>query len=106
MLRKEAVDPVIGSGIAPHLGKFYSLDSLEMRAMGDFVDREAVDLNILHSVLETWTSSTQDRRLSVSIHAQPAVRTRDGMLEFMRKVGDIVEEYCSGVQGLIHSHHK
>ena len=90
MLRKEAVDPVTGSGILPHLGQFSSLDSLEMGGMGYAMVHEAVDLNTLHSVLETWTSSTQDRRLSVSIWTKPEERTRDNMLEFMRKVGDIL----------------
>ena len=106
-LRKEAVDPVTGSGIVPTLGQFSSLDILEVEEMGYYVDQEAVELNILHSVLETWTSSTWDRWLSVSINAEAQGRTRDSMLEFMRKVGDIVEEYFSGVHTLpIHSHHK
>ena len=106
MLRKEAVDPVTGYGIVPPVGQFASLDSLSMARMTYSVDHEAGDLNILHSVLETWTSSTQDRRLSVSIDAETQGQTRDNMLEFMRKVGDIVEEYFSGVHTFIHSHHK
>ena len=93
--------------MVPPLGKFSSLDSLEMKQLEDSVNREAVDLNILHSVLETWTSSTLDRQLSVRIHAQPRQRIRDNILEFMQKVGDIVEEYFSGVHTLlIYSHHK
>ena len=107
MLINEAVDPVTGSGIVPPLRKFSSLDSLEMRELGEYVRREAEDLSILHSVLETWTSSIQDRRLFVGIDVERGEQTRDNMLEFMRTVGDIVEEYSSGVHALlIHPHHK
>ena len=94
VLNAQKVDPVTQCGLVPTLERLTHLEKLSIETLGFNPEQQDKDLEVLRSILATWTPSIPSRTLALEIWAQPQ---KKDMLEFMGTIGPIVEEHCSGM---------
>ena len=86
----------------PRLESFTALNNLEIRLGARGSDGIADDdLSILHAALRSWTPNVSSRSFTLSLTIEATLgsafmRTKKEFLEAMAKIGNIVDEACTG----------
>ena len=88
-------DPATGLSGLPDLHRFLALCTLKLDSLGCRAETKEEDIKLLSSALGTWNSSAPSQVLAVGVHANAGEQTKVEMMNFVHRVGEMVDQKCS-----------